>query len=147
MVPGDVSKGPWGIPAKKNFKLSGHLIIALYKCGVWAGGEGELVRIDGRHVRVLWREMDTCAHVGWPVFAHVGPAVDQQLGSLGVFNCIERYFSFKRIWFLILWKIMVKINSKSEISANSHVTWQAWSQGLSWSSAAASKCLICCCSL
>ena len=28
MVPGDVSKGPWGIPAKKNFKLSGDLIIA-----------------------------------------------------------------------------------------------------------------------
>ena len=30
MVPGDVSKGPWGIPAKTNFKLSGHLIFALY---------------------------------------------------------------------------------------------------------------------
>ena len=30
MVPGDVSKGPWGIPAKKKFKLSGDLIIALY---------------------------------------------------------------------------------------------------------------------
>ena len=30
MVPGDVSKGPWGIPAKKNFKLSGDLIIAHY---------------------------------------------------------------------------------------------------------------------
>ena len=29
MVPGDVSKGPWGIPAKKNFKLHGDLIIAL----------------------------------------------------------------------------------------------------------------------
>ena len=29
MVPGDVSKGPWGIPAKKIFKLRGHLIIAL----------------------------------------------------------------------------------------------------------------------
>ena len=28
MVPGDVSKGPGGIPAKKNFKLSGHLIFA-----------------------------------------------------------------------------------------------------------------------
>ena len=28
MVPGDVSKGPWGIPAKKDFKLCGHLIIA-----------------------------------------------------------------------------------------------------------------------
>ena len=28
MVPGDVSKGPWGIPAKKNFKLSRDLIIA-----------------------------------------------------------------------------------------------------------------------
>ena len=28
MVPGDVSKGPWGIPAKKIFKLSGDLIIA-----------------------------------------------------------------------------------------------------------------------
>ena len=28
MVPGDVSKGPWGIPAKKIFKLHGDLIIA-----------------------------------------------------------------------------------------------------------------------
>ena len=30
MVPGDVSKGPRGIPAKKNFKLRGHLIFAQY---------------------------------------------------------------------------------------------------------------------
>ena len=28
MVPGDVSKGPWGIPVKKNFKLPGDQIIA-----------------------------------------------------------------------------------------------------------------------
>ena len=40
--------------------------------------------------------MDTCAHVGWPVFAHVGPAVDQQLGSLGVFNCQL----YRKIFFL-----------------------------------------------
>ena len=32
MVPGDVSKGPWGIPAKKNFKLRGDQISAQNEC-------------------------------------------------------------------------------------------------------------------